>query len=275
MADEDLPTVDRGLTVGISVSHSEDLQRFGVTETHVRMALGEIARAVLIADGRLAYAGHLGEEGYTAFLTKEIQRFGRRNRPLTGYIPFVVHRQMATQDIEARIAELGLLGSYQFLGPGGETIDPTDGRSGAPEPVDRETEKLSLTTARQVIAANVDGQVVLGGKRADFRGRMPGVIEETILTMLARKPVFLAGGFGGAAGDMAVALGLDPENWLRLDGPSNPYLAELQAVAEEVRWVAGDNGLTEDENHRLAITYRASEVAYLIVTGLSRLSRTS
>jgi SLOG-like protein len=273
--DQDLPAVDRGLTVGISVSESEDLQWFGVTETHVRMALAEVARAVLIAEGRLVYAGHLEEEGYTAFLTKEIQRFGRRNRPLTGYIPFAVHRQMATRDIEARIAELGLLGRYEFLGPDGETIDPIDGRSGEPELVDRETEKLSLTMARQIIAANVDGQVVLGGKRAGFRGRMPGVIEETILTMRARKPVFMAGGFGGAAGDMAVALGLDPEKWLRLDEPSNPYLAELQVAAKEVGWVASNNGLNEDENHRLAITYRASEVAYLIVTGLSRLSRTS
>lgn len=275
MVEEDLPAVAPGLTVGISVSESEDLQRFGVTETHVRMALAEVARAVLTAEGRLVYGGHLQEDGYTAFLTKEIQRFGRRNRPFTGYVPFSVHRQMTTEDIDARVADLSLLGRYKFLGPDGETVDPTDGRSGDPEPVDEETEKRSLTAARQVIAANIDGQAVLGGKRANFRGRMPGVIEETILTMQARKAVFIAGGFGGAAGDMAVALGLDPENWLRLEEPSSPHLAELKATVEETGWVATNNGLTDDENRRLAITYRASEVAYLIVTGLSRLSRTS
>ncbi len=275
VVEQHLLAVAPGLTVGISVSESEDLQRFGVTETHVRMALAEVARAVLTAEGRLVYGGHLDEDGYTAFLTKEIQRFGRRNRPFTGYVPFSVHRQMTTEDIEARVADLSLLGRYEFLGPDGETIDPTDGRSGDPEPVDEDTEKRSLTAARQVIAANVDGQAVLGGKRANFRGRMPGVIEETILTMRARKPVFIAGGFGGAAGDMAVALGLDPENWLRLDEPSNPHLAELEATVEKTGWVASNNGLTDDENHRLAITYRASEAAYLIVTGLSRLSRTS
>lgn len=275
MVEQDLPAVAPGLTVGISVSYSEDLQRYGVTETHVRMALAEVARAVLTAEGRLVYGGHLQEDGYTAFLTKEIQRFRRRNRPFTGYVPFSVHRKMTTEDIDARVADLSLLGRYEFLGPDGETVEPTDGRSSDPAPVDEETEKRSLTAARQVIAANVDGQAVLGGKRANFGGRMPGVMEETILTMQARKPVFIAGGFGGAAGDMAVALGLDPENWLGLNELSSPELAELMATAEETGWVATNNGLTDDENRRLAITYRASEVAYLIVTGLSRLSRTS
>ncbi len=275
MLDQDLPAVAPGLIVGISVSESEDLQRFGLTETHVRMALAEVARAVLIAEGRLVYGGHLQEEGYTAFLTKEIQRFGRRNRPFTGYVPFPVHRQMRTEDIQAGVADLSLLGRYAFLDPDGETIDPTDGRSGDPEPVDEDTEKRSLTAARKVIAAKVDGQAVLGGKRASFRGRMPGVIEETILTMQASKPVFIAGGFGGAAGDMAVALGLDPEDWLDLGEPSDPHLAELHATVEETDWAPSSNGLTDDENYRLAITYRASEVAYLILTGLSRLSRTS
>ncbi|MFL6239001.1 MAG: hypothetical protein ACJ735_05850 [Actinomycetes bacterium] len=275
MVDQELPAVVPGLTVGISVSNSEDLHRFGVTETHVRMALAEVARAVLIAEGRIVYGGHLQEDGYTAFLTKEIQRFGRRNRPFTGYIPFSVHRQMTTEDIETRVTELSLTGRYEFLDSNGETIDPVEHRSGGPEPVDEDTEKQSLTAARGVIAANVDGQAVLGGKRVDSRGRMPGVIEETILMMQARKPVFIAGGFGGAAGDMAVALGLDPEDWLRLDQTSNPHLAELQATVQETGWVATNNGLTADENHRLAITYRASEVANLIITGLSRLSRTS
>ncbi len=275
MVDQHLPAVAAGLTVGISVSESEDLHGFGVTEIHLRMALAEVARAVLTADGRLVYGGHLHADGYTSFLTKEIQRFGRHNRPFTGYVPFAVHRQMTTEDIEARVADLSLLGRYVFLDPDGETIDPTDGRSGDPEPVDQETEKRSLTAARQVITANVDGQAVFGGKRASFRGRMPGVIEETILMMRARKPMFIAGGFGGAAGDMAVALGLDPENWLGLGQASSPHIAELKAAVEESGWVATDNGLTDNENHRLAITYRASEVAYLVVTGLSRLTRTS
>jgi hypothetical protein len=41
--------------VGISISDSSDLARLGLTDTHLRLALGEVARAVLVGGGKLAY----------------------------------------------------------------------------------------------------------------------------------------------------------------------------------------------------------------------------
>lgn len=272
MVEQDVPDVAPGWTLGVSVSESEDLARFGVTETHFRMALAEVARAVLLAEGRLVYGGHLDAEGYTSFLTNEVQRFGSRDRPFTGYIPFSVHRRMTSAEIQAHVADLSLLGRYVFLDADGNTIDPIDGRSDEPEPVDEDTERRALTAARQVISASIDGQLVVGGKRSGFRGRMPGVIEEVILTMRAGKPIFIAGGFGGAAADMAAVLNLDPERWLRLEPPDNPALAELRSIAEHIGWEPTSNGLTTEENLQLAVTYRASEVAHLVITGLSRLT---
>ncbi|MDQ1441712.1 MAG: hypothetical protein QOG97_1940 [Acidimicrobiaceae bacterium] len=274
MADQNLPEVRSGLNVGLSVSRSEDLARFGLTETHVRMALGEIARAVLVADGRLTYGGHLREDGYTLFLVQEIERFGLRNRPFTGYIPYSVHRQMSMYEISERIEDISVLGRYLFLDADGETIDPAVGRSLEPAPVDESMEKHALSAARAVMSDVIDGRVALGGQREGFRGRMPGVIEETILAVRASKPVYIAGGFGGATGDMAVALGNDRDNWLGLDVTGNPYVDELRDAVAEHGWEPTANGLTEEENQRLAITYRASEIAFLIVTGLSRLTRT-
>jgi hypothetical protein len=126
-----------------------------------------------------------------------------------------------------------------------------------------------------IMSEVIDGRVALGGKREGFSGRMPGVIEETILAIRSGKPVYLAGGYGGAAGDMATALGADPDNWLGLQSASSPYLEELRDTASERNWSLTSNGLTRDENQRLAITYRASEVASLIVLGLSRLARST
>jgi SLOG cluster2 len=274
VVDENLPEVRSGLNVGISISRSEDLARFGLTETHVRMALGEIARAVLVADGRLIYGGHLREDGYTLFLVQEIERFGRRNRPFTGYVPHSEHRQMSVDEINERVEDISVIGTYVFLDTDGRTIDPVAERSLDPTPVDESTEKSGLSAARVVMSDVIDGRVALGGQREGFRGRIPGVIEETILAVRAGKPVYVAGGYGGAAGDMAVALNIDNANWLGLDVTGNPYLDELREAVAEHGWEATANGLTEEENQRLAITYRASEVASLIVTGLSRLTRT-
>ncbi len=46
-----------GIRLGISVSDSADLARLGLLETHFRLALGEIARCVLVSGGQLAYGG--------------------------------------------------------------------------------------------------------------------------------------------------------------------------------------------------------------------------
>jgi hypothetical protein len=275
VVDQDLPDVRSGLTVGISISRSEDLARFGLTETHVRMALGEVARAVLVADGRLNYGGHLRADGYTAFLVQEIERFGRRNRPFTGCVPYSEHRRMSIHEINERVEDISVLGKYIFLDPDGEVIDPVDGRSPEALSVDESTEIRSLSAARAVMSDMIDGRVALGGQRENFRGRMPGVIEEIILALRAGKPVYIAGGYGGAAGDMAVALGIDTDNWLGLDVTGNSHINELREAVAETGWAATSNGLTEEENRRLAITYRADEVAFLIVTGLSRLTTTA
>jgi SLOG cluster2 len=270
VSEQDLPEVQSGLAVGVSVSRSEDLGRYGVTETHVRMALAEIARAVLVADGRLVYGGHLDEDGYTTFLVREIERFGRRNRPFTGYVPLSVHRALHTDTITDRIEDLSVLGIYVFLDANGNEVEPLDGRGAEPEPVEESVERQALTAAREVMAHNIDGRVALGGQRLDYRGRMPGVIEETIYAIRDSKPVFIAGGYGGAAADMAVALGIDEQNWLGVDAPRGPHIDELIEAVRASGWEVGGNGLTDDENRRLAITYRASEVASLVVKGLSR-----
>lgn len=272
MVEQTLPDVRPGLTVGLSISVSEDLPRHGLIETHTRMALAEIARAVLVADGRLVYGGHLHHDGYTTFLVREMERLGRRDRPFVGYVPWSVHRRMHTDEISDRIEHLSILGAYSFLDERGIEIDPYEGRPSGPQEVEPSTERAGLTAARETMARAIDGRVALGGKRETYGGRMPGVIEETLYAIRDGKPVYIAGGFGGAAADMVNALGIDSDNWLGVELALSPHIEELLDVARSAGWELTTNGLTADENQRLAITYRASEVAYLFVTGLSRLS---
>ena len=40
-------------------------------------------------------------------------------------------------------------------------------------------------------------RIVLGGRVAGYKGRMPGIAEEALLSLQAQQPVFLLGGFGG------------------------------------------------------------------------------
>ena len=72
----------RSRRVGISLSQSPDLARLGLLEAHVKLALGEIARAVLVSGGGLVWGGGLSSDGYTTFVATESQRYARPDRPL-------------------------------------------------------------------------------------------------------------------------------------------------------------------------------------------------
>jgi hypothetical protein len=255
------------------VSNSPDLARLGLTETHLRMALGEIARAILVADGGLSYGGHLRADGYTAFLVHECEKYRSRNRPFTGCLPWSVHRALSAPELNQHRSSIGLLGRYVFLDPEGTPLDdPTEGRGSDGERVDAATTADSLTAARRYMAEITDGRIVLGGQRSAFQGRMPGVVEEIILSMRAGQPTYVAGGFGGAAGDIAHTLGLDPDGWLGIpDRSSDPDLSELASTADETSWDPTNNGLTLKQNRQLAVSYRASEIASLLIVGLTNL----
>jgi len=274
---ESLPKPEPRFNLGVSVSDSADLARLGLTETHLQMALGEIARAILVANGELSYGGHLRADGYTAFLVHECEKYRSRDRPFTGYLPWSVHRALSIETLAEHRKAIALLGQYVFLDPDGAPIDdPAQGRGADGERVDAATTIQSLTAARMHMTTKTDSRLVLGGQRAGFQGRMPGVVEEVILAMRARKPIFVAGGFGGAAGDIANTLGLDPDGWLGLpDRATDPDLTELAATAADTRWDPRTNGLTLQQNRQLAVSYRASEIASLVVVGLTNLQRTT
>jgi hypothetical protein len=48
------------------------------------------------------------------------------------------------------------------------------------------------------------GRVLIGGRRHSFEGEMPGLLEEALIALEARQPLYLAGGAFGAAWDDAM-----------------------------------------------------------------------
>jgi hypothetical protein len=120
------------------------------------------------------------------------------------------------------------------------------------------------------------GRILLGGKRNGFRGVMPGVLEEAIMAVEARQPVYIAGGFGGVTWDIASMLGFAPSDFLPplADARPDEHLAygleALRKAMSDTSAASLQNGLSTDENCRLATAYRPSEVAALVSLGLAR-----
>jgi hypothetical protein len=67
---------------------------------------------------------------------------------------------------------------------------------------------LSFTSMRRHMAELCDARVMVGGRKTDFSGEISGLCEEALLTIAARRPLFLLGGGGGASRDISAALGL-------------------------------------------------------------------
>ncbi len=263
-----------GKAVGLSVSDSPDLGRLGLVELHLRLALGEIARSVLFAGGELVYGGHLDPEGYTAFLESELEKYGRSDRPLLVCLAWQVHRERSLDELNEAEVALGLRGKIEYLSPQGLPVDKAEDRDGAPLPGgDADLRAEALTGLRRRLTEVCDARVLIGGRREGYQGVMPGVIEEALLAIGASQPIFLAGGFGGATYDAAHALGLGVDSWPQLAPHGAEWLASLSTEAERSGWRSEANGLTHEENLRLAATHRPSDVATLVALGLGRLAR--
>jgi hypothetical protein len=56
----------------------------------------------------------------------------------------------------------------------------------------------------------VIARIILGGKTEGYAGFMPGIFEEALVTLQAKRPVYLLGGFGGATEILAQAILANP-----------------------------------------------------------------
>lgn len=267
-----------GVRLGISASESPDLLRLGLLESHFRLALGEISRCILVSGGHLAYGGHLQPEGYTAFLVRELERYSRRDRPMMVCLAWSEHRKLALSALQTERTNLGLYGKIVCLDPDGNPVDPAAGRDESPPPtVDEETLHRSLTGLRRHMAQNTQGRVLIGGRREGFQGDMPGVLEEALISFEQGQPVYLAGGFGGVTWDIARQLDIDDGAWFpklanasAADERLTRGLSRLTEMAKGTGRRSLENGLSMDENRRLAACHRPSEIAALVSLGLGR-----
>jgi hypothetical protein len=275
-----------GRAVALSVSDSEDLGALGLLQTHLQLALAEIARVVYVSGGRMLYGGDLRPGGHTDLLLQELSRYGRVRGSLSLCLAWSVHRRSALAALDATDARLGLRGEIIALDPDGHAL--ADWRGGRPaEGVDdlsAAQKEMAFAAMRAFVCARENARVAIGGRRQGGN-TMPGVLQEVLLSLAQQHPVFLAGGFGGSTLDIAAAI--DPA-CRALKAPTagavapraQTVLAELarQAAApgsgggDVSGWRLLNNGLDDEENRRLAATHRPSEIAALVATGLGRVA---
>lgn len=253
-----------GISIAISISESPDMATLGFGPEHLDDAMTEVARHLLAAGARIFYGGDLRAEGFTQLLFEIVARhrpLGQATGPsVVNFLPWPVHAGMDTASLEKLLSALDGAGEMVLLDVEGRPLPAAERVVMAPATIGPADWEAGLTAMRRATTLRTDARVALGGKIAGFKGRMPGVVEEVLLATEHGQPVYLLGGFGGAARDVAADLGFVDD-----DGTGGPKTMPHPRVD------FAPNGLTHQENATLARTAHIDEAVALLLRGLSRL----
>ena len=255
--------------IAISASESPDMSLLGLCDLHLEDATGALALHLLGSGVNLAYGGDLRAGGFTELLFELTQRYRRPNgdapSPVVNYLAWPVHVGMNVADLTE--LESGLRGCADLV-----LVDWTGTRLSmesraqcASRPPEASEWSTGLTAMRRLMGNETDARILLGGRVEGYTGRMPGIAEEAAISLENKQPLFLIGGFGGCARDIAETLGLVAK-W---PGSRDAWPGQV----EFGRWSVEDlhNGLSHEDNWELAITPHIDQAIMLLQIGLKRL----
>lgn len=259
-----------GKIVALSTSEADDLATRGLSPLHQRNLVVDLAGQLFALEARIAYGGDFRKDGYTELLVV-VQRAHAR---LTG---------TAAPSIASYLFEplpAGMRAEYadaiRFVDVKFFDVERLADHSAAAR---ARSQAMNLRAMRSEIARDVVALVAVGGRASRYTGWRPGIAEEIASAVTAGKPVYLVGGFGGAAGCYAEAAYLGGEI---PSAPAPPQLEEettgglaLPSAYEVVEALRGQrlrNGLTKSENARLASAVDPDEIVVLVLTGLANIS---
>ena len=260
----------KGARVAISVSDSPDLRDMGLASEHLQDAAVELARHFLALGAVLLYGGDLRPNGFTQALVDLAYRYRKTTELLSAepilenLLAWPVHSSLESVELQECLNLDSRVVRTILLDTGGDEIDLPDFAEriiSAPSTAEWST---GLASMRASATSRLSARLLLGGRVGGYKGSMPGLAQEALLCLKARKPIFVLGGFGGCAMDICESLRILPR---RSEGRQWPGRSELEVFDDH----CFNNGLTSAENRELAATRHIDEATVLVLRGLARI----
>lgn len=290
-----------GKTLGISMALADNLASIGLSPTHLESAVAEVSQMMLIGGGSLLYAGAPGThvpDLTTAVMdtvssyTTSVKAYARlegdheQHNIHPGHmfslaVPCIVLNTLASIKRLSQVADhFARDASIVVLDKNGLKIEDFDDLP--PWQGDSNETAHALHQIRQALPQYCDARLLIGGKTQrksennpnGYIGNFPGIVEEALYTLRAAQPLYIAGGFGGAAALLARELELGPDLPVPAEALAeiNQCDAYRKAIDEiKRRFDPTCTGLNHDDLRRLATTQRASELGALTAKGLASL----
>ncbi len=254
-------------SIAVSTSESPDMPGLGLHKEHLRDAMAEIARHMLALGAKLVYGGDLRSDGFSKLLFELAARYRRDTKDrdrlgVTNYLAWPVHIRQKPEQLDQAAADLEGTAELRLLAIDGKDMNFEERHKLATkEPTEPEWAR-GLSSMRHTMLAETDARIILGGRVDSFMGDMPGIAEEALYSLQAKQPLYIVGGFGGCAHDVAEEIGLLESNnarqWRGRDKFS-PFKGK-----------ALRNGLSLEENRVLASTPHIDQAMVLILRGLTK-----
>lgn len=200
-----------GRRIGISISDSSNLAQLGLGKEHVEDDLIEVTRYLLAAGATVVYGGDLRRSGFTDLLLEVVARHRARDDisvRFENFLAWPVHVTVPFSELAETSKLFEPAGRLVLLDENGSEISLQKRSAYDRADVGEESWGPALTAMRKVLADRCDARVVAGGATMGFRGAMPGVAEEALLSIEAGKPTFVLGALGGCALDIGLRTGL-------------------------------------------------------------------
>lgn len=302
----------QGRSLAVSVSESPDLAKHGLIPAHQRLLTDEIHLYLMLAGLQIVYGGKLEPEklddpdNFTLRLFQLARGYsglaadvGATLSPVLNAAPWPLWKlyDHKVRKVFGRLAELqeipcpdlGL--KEEELGAQPNGFVPPNG------PLQVYAWARALTHMREHVTASTVARLCIGGRIEGYKGRLPGLVEEPLLSLRARKPLFLVGALGGCTelvidlllqhprSEMTEAAAAANVPWHREiremyeryggEPVSRDELSEeLMTYGRKGPAAALLNGLDDEENRELFATPDPHRIATLVLQGLERLGQT-
>lgn len=295
--------------------HVDDLTRFSQT----------LVRYLLAGGYKLIYGGDLRDNGYTEFILNEARitkdrlhkdkskskgknkakfKKSKNDAYISNYVAWPYYLEEKTK-------------AWCVNEPGLFEVTRVDPANGVREPENYPGKELndlcdrsvSLTKMRKESIDKSDARIFAGGKIRGYSGKMPGLLEEFIISYDKNKPIYLVGGLGGITKLLCRAIKENKllevlgEEWQKnhnnnLDRCSEAYgdlydkleeckngkykhnsdisynrIQEILSDPELLNKLVARSGLKKDKYKRLMKTPFVDEAVHLIIEGLDNINR--
>lgn len=296
-----------GIRCGISVSEPDnkefgEMLKIGHTPDSIKRLIQDISRHLLAREATLIYGGDLrscDESGFTQFILNEAKTLRERGfkkfPKIENYLAWPLsidrpelRRFKSENDNVLKVINNACpeiknqkINKQKFIPPN--------------TPENKYIWALSLSMMRQKMISKSDLRICAGGRRFGYNGAMPGVLEEVLIALSKRMPLYLLGGFGGISQDIVslICKGITPdqltEKWQKDHTPGYSKLLRRLADSNNVNYkdivdslknisikdLADHSGLSVNEYSILMFSPFVDECLFLIIKGIRKIKNKS